>query len=208
MSPLKPVRPTMAPDVTVDAVSAKANWNNQNARNATLGRAVRRRHAVQEEVLVADEAVAVPELEGEADRPVEESAQARVEHALEEHVDRFPGPGETGLEAHEPGLHEEDQERGNQHPDRVDRTDEVVGVMLHDRELPHLPAELKYQFTPASAPRSRTTRRHLAGEDHPDEIARVLIFESLESSKHVCNIETHQFPVCMRVVNPEDTRLT
>ena len=36
MSPLNPVRPTIAPDVTVDAVSANANWNSQNARNATL----------------------------------------------------------------------------------------------------------------------------------------------------------------------------
>ena len=95
MSPLKPVRPTIAPDVTVDAVSAKANWNSQNARNATLGRAVRRRHAVQEEVLVPDEAVAGPELERETDRPVQEAAQARVEHALHQDVDRLPGSGEA-----------------------------------------------------------------------------------------------------------------
>ena len=27
--------PTMAPDVMVEQVSAKANWNRQNARNAT-----------------------------------------------------------------------------------------------------------------------------------------------------------------------------
>ena len=35
MSPLNPVRPTMAPDVIVEHVSANANWNSQNARNAT-----------------------------------------------------------------------------------------------------------------------------------------------------------------------------
>ena len=35
MSPLNPVRPTMAPDVMVEAVSAKANWNNQKAMKAT-----------------------------------------------------------------------------------------------------------------------------------------------------------------------------
>src|SRR3954452_24878085 len=35
MSPLNEVRPTMAPEVTVDAVSAKANWNSQKARNDT-----------------------------------------------------------------------------------------------------------------------------------------------------------------------------
>jgi hypothetical protein len=36
MSPLKLVRPTMAPDVMVEAVSAKANWNRKKARNATF----------------------------------------------------------------------------------------------------------------------------------------------------------------------------
>ena len=36
MSPLKLVRPTMAPEVIVDAVSAKANWKRKKARNATL----------------------------------------------------------------------------------------------------------------------------------------------------------------------------
>ena len=35
MSPMNAVRPTMAPDVTVEAVSAKANWNSQKARKAT-----------------------------------------------------------------------------------------------------------------------------------------------------------------------------
>ena len=52
-------------------------------------------HAVQEEVLVADEAVAGAELEREADRPVEEPAQARVEHALHQDVDGLPGSGEA-----------------------------------------------------------------------------------------------------------------
>ena len=35
MSPLKLVRPTIAPDVIVDAVSANANWNSTKAKNAT-----------------------------------------------------------------------------------------------------------------------------------------------------------------------------
>src|SRR5579864_8349546 len=35
MSPLNAVRPTMAPDVTVDAVSANANWKRKKARKAT-----------------------------------------------------------------------------------------------------------------------------------------------------------------------------
>src|SRR5882724_13180058 len=34
-SPTNPVRPIIAPDVIVEQVSANANWNSQNARNAT-----------------------------------------------------------------------------------------------------------------------------------------------------------------------------
>src|SRR5690348_12332970 len=34
-SPLNPVRPTIAPDVIVEQVSANANWNRKNAMNAT-----------------------------------------------------------------------------------------------------------------------------------------------------------------------------
>ena len=34
-SPLKPVRPTMAPEVIVEHVSAKANWNRKKAMKAT-----------------------------------------------------------------------------------------------------------------------------------------------------------------------------
>ncbi len=34
-SPTKPVRPTIAPDVIVEHVSAKANWNRKKAMNAT-----------------------------------------------------------------------------------------------------------------------------------------------------------------------------
>src|SRR6185295_14035730 len=35
MSPMKPQRPTMAPDVIVEQVSAKANWNTQYASSGT-----------------------------------------------------------------------------------------------------------------------------------------------------------------------------
>lgn len=35
MSPTKEVRPTKAPEVTVEAVSAKANWNSQKAMKET-----------------------------------------------------------------------------------------------------------------------------------------------------------------------------
>ena len=96
MSPLKLVRPTMAPEVIVDAVSAKANWNSTEGEERHAG-ARRRRgvDAVQEEVLVADEPVAGAELEGEPDRPVQEAAEARVEDALHHDVDGSPGTGRS-----------------------------------------------------------------------------------------------------------------
>jgi hypothetical protein len=34
-SPMKPQRPTIAPDVIVEAVSAKANWKTQKASSGT-----------------------------------------------------------------------------------------------------------------------------------------------------------------------------
>ena len=53
---MKPQRPTMAPDVIVEAVSAKANWNTQNASSGTPVRAVGLRQVLQEEAVRADEA--------------------------------------------------------------------------------------------------------------------------------------------------------
>src|SRR5262245_25314423 len=35
MSPMKPQRPTIAPEVIVEQVSANANWNTQNASSGT-----------------------------------------------------------------------------------------------------------------------------------------------------------------------------
>ena len=84
---------------------------------------------MQEEVLVPDEAVALAELEREPDRPVQEPAEARVEDALHHDVDGFSGPGEAGLEGHEARLHEEHEECGHEHPDRVDRRHEVVRLV-------------------------------------------------------------------------------
>ena len=79
---MKPVRPTMAPDVIVEHVSANANWNSQNARNATpvepyvAGAPCRRKYWCPIKPLP------VAEHEREPERPEQEAAQARVDDAL------------------------------------------------------------------------------------------------------------------------------
>ena len=100
MSPLKLVRPTMAPEVMVEAVSAKANWNSKKARNATVGVehaavVVGRRRDAPRKKSVADQAVAAAELKAKPMRPVQEAAEARVEDALHEDVDRTRGSGRS-----------------------------------------------------------------------------------------------------------------
>ena len=107
----------------VEQVSAKAYWNRKNARIATPVRPVGFRCAVQEEELVADEAVPRAEHEREAPGPEQNAAEAGVDDPLEEDVHRLARPGEPGLEEHEPRLHEEHEERRDERPHRVDRVD-------------------------------------------------------------------------------------
>ena len=75
----------------------------------------------------ADKRVAGPEHEREAPPPVQQPADAGVEHALDEHVDGFAVPAEAGLEHRETGLHAEHEERAEQNPAGVDRIDQVPG---------------------------------------------------------------------------------
>jgi hypothetical protein len=84
------------------------------------GQVVGRRGATEEEELMTDDPVAAAEHEGEAERPEEQGAQARVDDALLKDVDHFTGPGEPRLEHHEAGLHEEHEERRGEGPRRVD----------------------------------------------------------------------------------------
>ena len=81
------------------------------------------RSPLQEEPVVTDEAIAMAEHEGEAPCIEEEPAEARVDDAFENHVDRLTRTGEARLEKHEAGLHEEHEERRDDGPHRVDRVD-------------------------------------------------------------------------------------
>ena len=74
----------------------------------------------------ADEGVAPAEHEREAPSPVQKPADARVEHAFDQHVDGFTISTEAGLEHGEARLHAEHEERAEQNPAGVDRVDDVA----------------------------------------------------------------------------------
>ena len=48
-----------------------------------------------------------------------------------EDVHRLPRTGEPGFQGHEAGLHEEDEERGDQDPDGVDGVHQLVRLVRH-----------------------------------------------------------------------------
>ena len=67
---------------------------------------------------MTDQPVALAEHEREPERPEQQPAQEGVDDALGEDVHGLPRTREAGLERHEPRLHEEHEERGDQDPDR------------------------------------------------------------------------------------------
>ncbi len=105
----------------------------RHERNAGVERAairVGRRGAIEEEELVADDAVAGAEHQGKAERPKQQRAQACVDDALLEDVDDFTSSGEPGLEHHESRLHEEHEECSNEHPGGVGAVDDARDLGL------------------------------------------------------------------------------
>ena len=109
----------------VEQVSAKANWKIQTARNATPVDSYVAGAPLQEEPVIADEAVAVGEHESKTDGVEENSAKTGVHYAFHEHVDGFTGATETGFQHGEADLHAEHQEGGDQGPGGVHRVDHV-----------------------------------------------------------------------------------
>ena len=137
------------------------------------GRPVGRGHPVQEEELVADEAVALAELEGEADRPVQDTAEAGVEHALEQDVHRLARTGEARLERHEPRLHEEHEEGGDEHPHGVDGADEVVRPVGDRSNRAGAGRRVDEEGEALHHPEDRPDAEHLAADDDGDQTARL-----------------------------------
>ena len=83
------------------------------------------RSALQEEPVIADEAIAVAEHEREAEGVEENAAQAGVHHAFHQHVDGFTRAAEAGFQHGEADLHAEHEKCGDQRPHRVDGIDDV-----------------------------------------------------------------------------------
>ena len=120
-----------------------------------------------------DELVAGAEHEGEAPRPEQEPAEARVGDALEQDVRRLPDAGEARFQHHEPGLHEEHEERGDEHPHRVQRVDDVVPGQLR-RRLPDNGGTGLGGEVPRNSPhreKQQAEPEHLPGEVRPEEPA-------------------------------------
>ena len=90
------------------------------------GAFIGRRRALQEEPVLADEAVAVAEHEGKAEGVEQNAAEAGVDDAFHQYVDGFAGAAESGFEHGEAHLHAEHEERRDQRPNRVERVDDVV----------------------------------------------------------------------------------
>src|SRR6185369_9661899 len=127
MSPQKPVRPIIAPDVIVEQVSANAYWKSQNARNATpvepyvAGAFCRKKYSVPKNGVPEPNMNAKPQAE-------QEPAETGVDDAFHQHVDGLARTTETRLQHGEACLHAEHQERCHERPHRVDRVDDVVAA--------------------------------------------------------------------------------
>ena len=157
-------------------------------------RLVGRSGGMEEEVLVPDAAVARPELEREADRPVQDAAHARVEHARQQHVHRFSRAGEPRFEGHEAGLHEEDEERGDEDPHRVDRTDDVVrlnGHLVHRRGTG---GGFEEEREALHDGQERRDPEHLPAQDHHELLADVRVFEP--SQRELPHSRETRQPMC------------
>src|SRR5262245_22998221 len=112
-------------------------------RDAT--RAVRRRGALEEEVLGAEEGSPGAEHEREAPGVEEQTTETRVDHALQQHVHRLAGARETGFQHGEAGLYPEDEEGRDERPDGVDRVDDVVALDHDVVRLGRTPEDVRQQ---------------------------------------------------------------
>jgi hypothetical protein len=79
-----------------------------------------------EEARRADEAVAVAERDPEADGPVDDRRDAEDQHVLAGDVAGVLHPRQARLEEGEAGLHEHDEDGGDDHPDGARRDQQVV----------------------------------------------------------------------------------
>ncbi len=98
-----------------------------DSKECHAGGLIRFGRALEEEPVIADEAVAMAEHEGEANGIEENAAETRIYDALHQHVDGFTRAAETRLQHGEADLHTEDEERRDQCPCGVDGVDDVCG---------------------------------------------------------------------------------
>ena len=114
----------MAPEVIVEHVSAKANWNRKNARNATpvdaVGRRVRR---CRKKYSCPIQPLPVAEHEGEAERAEQEPAQHGVDDALEQDVETSRVRAKPASSIMKPACMKNTRNAATQHPHGVQAVD-------------------------------------------------------------------------------------
>src|ERR1700692_2198491 len=103
---------------------------NPNGEERDAGGFISGRGVLQEEPVVADEAVSVCEHKREADGIEENSTKASIHDAFDEDVHRFAGTAEAGFEHGEADLHAEDEERGDECPRGVYRINNIVSLKI------------------------------------------------------------------------------
>src|ERR1700735_2312255 len=104
---------------------SKSELEDPDSEERDTGRLVRFRGILQEEPVVADEAVAVAEHEGKADGVKQNAAETCVYDAFHQNVYGFPRTAKAGFQHCETHLHAENKKRGNQRPSGVDRIHDV-----------------------------------------------------------------------------------
>ena len=151
----------------------------RHERNA--GRAVGVRHTLQEEVVVSDPPVARAEHEREAEHVERDATDRGVDDALDHDVRDFARSGEATFEHHEPGLHEEHQERREQSPHGVDRIDDVLG--LHGRVVEWRRARVRAEVPDDSVDHGddEPETRHLPAEIRHEIATRFALFDREEN---------------------------
>ena len=90
-------------------------------------------HAGHEQRSAEQAAVARPERDTETNHPPHNSREASVDEVFEQRIHGCCLPDHAGFQQRKPGLHEEDQEPGEQHPGGIDTHLQRRNVVQRDR---------------------------------------------------------------------------
>ena len=138
------MRSSVVPQTIASETAQKANWKKNLAGTAAPENSIAGKadwaDGAEEGALGAGEPAGAAEGEREPDGPVAERGDREVGDDLRHHRARVLHAGEADLQEQEAGLHEEDEDAGDEHPDGVDAAQGIVERGFHDRMLGARPA--------------------------------------------------------------------